>query len=172
MAKLGFSFQMQLAFSEPVSRHAFTLRCLPQSSSRQQVLSAAVSVMPDCRITLSEDGFGLKQYGAIAKAHAGFSVQAEGVVSVSADNAEQATPLWQLGPYRRFTPLTAPGPQLLALAAALPEGRVPEAIMAMLGKRFSYLPGSTTAVTTAEQAAAAAGRVNHVTVFDTEGYVP
>lgn len=153
MAKLGFSFQMQLSFSEPVRKHAFTLRCLPESSSRQQVLSAVLRVMPECGITMSEDIFGLKQYGAVHTAHAGFSVQSEGTVEVSSRNTEKAAPIWQLGPYHRMTPLTAPGSGILALARALPEAVQPQDVMELLAERFVYQPGSTHAATTAEEAA-------------------
>jgi len=75
------------------------------------------------------------------------------VVQTGIAAAEQAAPLWQLGPYRRATPLTAPGAVLTALAADLPEDGAPDAVMALLNERFVYSPGCTDAATTAEQAA-------------------
>ena len=153
MGKLGFSFQLQLAFSSPVARHAFALRCLPQTDSRQQVLSAALRVLPDCGLSLTEDCFGLRHSGMILQPHSGFSVQAEGTVAVSAAAAEVAPPQWQLGPFRSFTPLTMPGPSLLAISRTLPQEDVPEAVMTLLAERFTYRPGSTHAATTAEEAA-------------------
>ena len=132
MGKLGFSFQLQLTFSQPVIRHVFALRCLPRSGSRQQVLSAALRVLPDCGITYSEDAFGLRQSGTVLLPHAGFSAQAEGVVEVRPKAEEAAPPDWQLGPYRMATPLTAAGPALRSLAEALPHEGTAEAVMTLL----------------------------------------
>ncbi|MGN0779698.1 MAG: transglutaminase domain-containing protein [Aristaeellaceae bacterium] len=153
MGKLGFSFQMQLTFSEPVNNHAFQLRCLPKSSSKQQVCTSAFHVWPGCPTSTTEDVFGLKQTGTITVAHAGFSVQATGTVMVAPDVQEPAAAPWLLGPYRRATPLTAPGPALTALADALPAQDTASAVMALLSERFTYQPGSTHAATTAEEAA-------------------
>ena len=132
MGKLGFSFQMQLTFSQPVIRHVFALRCLPRSGSRQQVLSAALRVLPDCGIMYSEDAFGLRQSGTVLLPHAGFSAQAEGVVEVRPKAEEAAPPDWQLGPCRMATPLTAAGPALRSLAEALPHEGTAEAVMTLL----------------------------------------
>ena len=153
MAKLGFSFQLQLTFTEPVTRHAFALRCLPIADSRQRVLSAALRVLPDCGITQSADAFGPRQSGTVLQPHAGFSAQAEGVVEVRPEAEEAAPPDWRRGPYRAATPLTAAGPALRSLAEALPHEDAAEAVMSLLAERFTYLPGSTHADTTAEEAA-------------------
>lgn len=149
MGKLGFSFQLQLTFSEPVHHHAFQLRCLPKSGTRQRLISSAFRVMPDCQALMTEDHFGLKHSGTTEKPHAGFSVQADGIAEVFPERYEAAGPGWTLGPYRRQTALTAPGSALASFSKALPARDVPEAVMALLAERFTYQPGSTHAATTA-----------------------
>ena len=74
-------------------------------------------------------------------------------MDVLPDGQEDAPAPWQLGPYRRATPLTSPGPALTALGEALPDSDPASAVMALLSERFTYLPGSTHAATTAEEAA-------------------
>ena len=75
------------------------------------------------------------------------------------EEGETAAPDWQLGPYRMFTPLTAPGPSIRRLNEALAAGaqgdELAAGIMELLRGRFVYLPGSTHALTTAEEAAVA-----------------
>lgn len=154
MGRLGFSFQLQLTFSEPVNHHAFQLRCLPKSNVRQEVITSAFRILPECQIIISEDHFGLKQTGTMVLPHAGFSVQAVGIVDVRPELCETADVNWKLGPYRRETPLTASGPALTALSKMLPRDDVSGAVMALLSDNFTYAPGSTHTGTTAEEAAA------------------
>ena len=154
MGRLGFLFQLQLTFSAPVNHHAFQLRCLPKSGSRQQVVQSSFRVLPECEPIMSEDHFGLKQLGSMIMPHAGFSVQAEGIVDIMPDLCVKADGNWKLGPYRQETFLTAPGFVLKGMAAELPEHNVPAAVMSLLSDRFVYAPGKTHAKTTAEEAAA------------------
>lgn len=149
MGRLGFSFQLQLTFSEPVNHHSFQLRCLPMSDARQELITSEFHVLPACDVMMMGDFYGLKQSGTVLLPHAGFSVQAEGVVDVRMNIREPAGEEWQLGPYRRFTSLTTPGPVLCSMAAALPEYDPASAIMALLQDHFTYLPGSTHVSTTA-----------------------
>ena len=150
MRRLAFSFRLRLDFSAPVQKHHYTLRCLPADAPHQRVLSAALRVEPESRAVTSADACGRFDFGCIAPAHTGFEALAEG---------EPAAPDWQLGPYRMFTPLTAPGPSIRRLNEALAAGEqgdaLAEGIMELLRDRFVYLPGSTNALTTAEEAAAA-----------------
>ena len=154
MGRLGFLFQLQLTFSKPVNHHAFQLRCLPKSSARQEVVQSSFCVLPECETMMSEDYFGMKQSGSMITPHAGFSVQAEGVVNILPDLCEKADSNWKLGPYRQETFLTAPGFVLKGMAEELPEHNVPAAVMSLLSDRFVYAPGKTHAKTTAEEAAA------------------
>ncbi|MGN0754194.1 MAG: transglutaminase domain-containing protein [Aristaeellaceae bacterium] len=158
MRRLAFSFRLRLEFSAPVQRHHFTLRCLPGDAPGQQVLAAAVRVTPGASLTGSADGCGLLQFGCIPQPHSAFEAVAEGVVRSGLEQVEPAAPRWQLGPYRMFTPLTAPGDALRRLDQSIPrdakDEELGERIMALLSERFLYLPGSTDASTTAEEAAA------------------
>ena len=42
--RLRFSYRMALDFSEPVQKHRFELRMIPQSDERQQITSCNVKI--------------------------------------------------------------------------------------------------------------------------------
>ena len=159
MRRLAFSFRLRLDFSAPVHNHHYTLRCVPADAPHQRVLSASLRVEPDSQIITSTDACGRLEFGCVPSAHTGFEALAEGCVLSALEEGEQAAPDWQLGPYRMFTPLTAPGPSIRRLNEALAAGtqgdELAAGIMEMLRGRFVYLPGSTGAFTTGEEAAAA-----------------
>ena len=122
MRRLAFSFRLRLDFSAPVQKHHYTLRCLPADAPHQRVLSAALRVEPESRAVTSADACGRFDFGCIAPAHTGFEALAEGCVLSALAEGEPAAPDWQLGPYRMFTPLTAPGPSIRRLNEALAAG--------------------------------------------------
>ena len=159
MRRLAFSFRLRLDFSAPVHNHHYTLRCVPADAPHQRVLSASLRVEPDSQIITSADACGRLEFGCVPSAHTGFEALAEGCVLSALEEGEQAAPDWQLGPYRMFTPLTAPGPSIRRLNEALAAGaqgdELAAGIMELLRGRFVYLPGSTGAFTTGEEAAAA-----------------
>ena len=159
MRRLAFSFRLRLDFSAPVQKHHYTLRCLPADAPHQRVLSAVLRVEPESRAVTSADACGRFDFGCIAPAHTGFEALAEGCVLSALEEGETAAPDWQLGPYRMFTPLTAPGPSIRRLNEELAAGTqvdtLAAGIMELLRDRFVYLPGSTHALTTAEEAAVA-----------------
>ena len=159
MRRLAFSFRLRLDFSAPVHNHHYTLRCVPADAPHQRVLSASLRVEPDSQIITSADACGRLEFGCVPSAHTGFEALAEGCVLSALEEGEQAAPDWQLGPYRMFTPLTAPGPSIRrlneALAAGMQGDELAAGIMELLRGRFVYLPGSTGAFTTGEEAAAA-----------------
>ena len=153
--KLGFRLQLTLSFSQPVTRHAFALRCLPESGPGQRVLNASLTLQPACEPMVTRDLHGLRHAGTVYEPHTLFQALASGAVETEPGAPGEAPPAWQLGPYRKPTPLTAWGPGLLALSEGPGGGDPVDAAMALLADRFIYLPGSTHAATTAEEAAAA-----------------
>ncbi|MGN1369209.1 MAG: transglutaminase domain-containing protein [Aristaeellaceae bacterium] len=159
MRSLAFSFRLRLDFSVPVQKHHYTLRCLPCDAPHQRVLSASLRVSPGAAAHTFADACGQLHYGCVAAAHTSFEALAEGVVCSALAQGEAAAPDWMLGPYRMFTPLTAPGPAIRHLNEVLPAGAGEEAlaarIMELMQARFLYLPGSTNTLTTGEEAAAA-----------------
>lgn len=159
MRSLAFSFRLRLDFSAPVQKHHYTLRCLPCDALHQRVLSASLRVAPGGTPDASVDTCGQLYYGCAQAAHTEFEALAEGTVCSALEEGEQAAPDWQLGPYRMFTPLTAPGISIRrlneGLPAGTPEDELAARIMELMHERFVYLPGSTHALTTAEEAAAA-----------------
>ncbi|MGN0776465.1 MAG: transglutaminase domain-containing protein [Candidatus Ventricola sp.] len=159
MRSLAFSFRLRLDFSAPVLKHHYTLRCLPCDAPHQRVLSASLRVVPGETPSASADACGQLHYGCVIPAHTRFEALAEGIVCSALEEGEHAAPDWQLGPYRMFTPLTAPGEAIRRLSEAIPaDARGDELaarIMELMHERFVYLPGSTHALTTGEEAAAA-----------------
>ena len=159
MRRLAFSFRLRLDFSAPVQRHHYTLRCLPGDAPHQRVLSASLRVAPEAQTVASADRCGLLHFGCVSAAHTDFEALAEGCVLSALEEGEPADPDWQLGPYRMFTPLTAPGASIRRLDQAIPAGvqgdELAARIMELMRERFVYLPGSTGAFTTGEEAAAA-----------------
>lgn len=159
MRSLAFSFRLRLDFSAPVQKHHYTLRCLPGDAPHQRVMSASLRVFPGEPANASEDTHGRLHYGCVFQAHSGFEALAEGMVCSALEEGEPAAPDWQLGPYRMFTPLTAPGEAIRRLNASIPadarDEELAARIMEMMHERFAYLPGSTHALTTGEEAAAA-----------------
>ena len=159
MRRLTFSFRLKLDFSQPVQGHHYTLRALPSDAPHQKVLSAALKIAPESEAQTAADRHGRLDFGCVQAAHDSFEVLAEGSVLSSLDEGEEAAPPWQLGPERMFTHLTRPGPCICALERELPAGVQAEAlsaqIMELMHARFAYVPGSTGAQTTGEEAAQA-----------------
>lgn len=56
--RLRFSYRMALDFSEPVQKHQFALRMIPQSDERQQITACSVRLEPECALTEETDTFG------------------------------------------------------------------------------------------------------------------
>ena len=114
MKILNFSFETELRFSEPVTRHNFVLRCLPSTTPTQTVLEAQTMVTPTTTIAHQTDGFGnLVQVGRIDPKHREFSFTSSGtvVVEVETDASEPLHPM-----YLRPSRMTQPGPHVAAFA--------------------------------------------------------
>lgn len=79
MRILRFRYTMTLDFSMPAAGHQFTLRMLPRSDPRQQVITCEVKLEPECVLNRGEDAFGNPYvYGEIKKQHTRFSVEVSG----------------------------------------------------------------------------------------------
>lgn len=79
MRILKFRYRMILDFSESATGHQFTLRMLPKSDARQQVISCGVKLEPECACLEGEDAFGNQYlYGEITQEHTRFCVEVFG----------------------------------------------------------------------------------------------
>lgn len=159
MARLDFSYTMEISFSQAVKDHHFTLRCLPRSGSAQRLLSLSIDVSPAGKLSLGADSFGNPYvYGCRSDPHSRFSAEVTG--TVRSGSGFSPLPEAGLGMYRVASALTRPGPALQELYAALPPepGESPASRagrrMEQVYRRMAYSPGVTAARTTAEDAAA------------------
>lgn len=163
MKKLSFDYEMRLQFGGPVTDHRFQLRCVPTSRSRQQVVDVRLVVEPECRLYMQVDSFGsLVATGYLPKPHDSFSYAVTGIAFVDTENAgsDPVKPL-----YRFASTLTTPGPAIEALVETCRQrvaelgpdaGVVARAteVMHAVYAAFTYVPGSTTVRTSAEEALA------------------
>lgn len=158
MAKLDFSYSMELSLSQPVKNHHFTLRCIPADSDRQTINGLKVEVLPEGALCHGADSFGnLFVYGTREAPHSRFSVQVTGQAVTANGGALTQRPFLPM--YRVASPLTRPGPVLSRLCAQLPPAWEDAAARARLRMEqvhdyMRYTPGATTTGTTAEEAAA------------------
>lgn len=155
MRELNFQFSCQLAFSQPVTDHAFLLRCLPRRAPGQEILSLALQVLPES-LHLSEgrDSFGNTTLaGWLSEAHSELSYQVSGLIR--RDDSQRK---WADCPpcYRYSSALARPSVEMEAFLQELsltgtPEEKA-ETIAKAIHKRLDYLPGSTNISTTAAEA--------------------
>lgn len=83
MKRLYFCYRMNVTFSEPVSDHSFTLKCVPKNTPYQEIEILHHEVMPHTWIAEGRDSFGNPYiYGKAAKLHTEFSVFVEGYANV------------------------------------------------------------------------------------------
>ncbi len=160
MKKLKFKYGMRLDFSSPVTGHYFALRCIPQSSSRQEITLTRCQVMPDGELYEIKDGFGnMKLSGCILDPHDYFEYDIEGTALVQGMGEEEG-PLHPMYKYpSRYTacePVVIDYASRLARECKLSGAHTPleKAVYVMndLYRHFSYAPSVTGIHTTAAQA--------------------
>lgn len=90
MKTLRFDYQLQIFFEQPITEHYFTLKCIPQTLSRQKILKRDICILPNDYYQLSEDGFGnLVLYGYYEKPHTKFEVHVTGQTKVNWANYDK-----------------------------------------------------------------------------------
>lgn len=159
MQTVEFSYSMQIAFSAPVVRHCFSLRCLPFNNEYQQIRELFIEVSPHNVLTETADGFGNRILtDRITEAHTAFSVYVNGVAEI-AIAAKLPEPL--NGIYKYPSQYTKCGETLSSLTEVcrplcenLSPTEAAKIVMQELRKRFSYQSGATNIRTTAEEALA------------------
>lgn len=117
----SFHYRMELVFDGPVQRHHYTLKCLPGTNLRQQILRADTNLLPDGHAWESKDSFGNREIlGLLEEPHEMFSVQVEGEALLPAAGEsdvlypEEEVKVEKLGIYRYPTALTRPGEKIQA----------------------------------------------------------
>ena len=137
MKTLQFHYHMEIAFSEPVHSHIYTLKCLPQTGGTQRIKKCVYRISPGGRVQESTDSFGNRMlYGTVEEDHSLFLVDVIGtaVTDVQDPDMPQNTPDFSI--YRYRTPLTQPGRRILEL---LGHCRKRTADMSLYDKALVYM---------------------------------
>ncbi len=108
MKRLRFEYSAELTFSQNVSEHCFTLRCLPVSDGRQLIREPVYEIFPqNGRIWTSRDSFGNTLLcGRISEPHDVFSFRVSGKAEIINTRDISGFPA---AVYGYSSPLTKPG---------------------------------------------------------------
>lgn len=79
MKNLHFVYDMHIAYSVEVSKCNFTLKCMPESNSRQSISNVTVSLIPAVPYSTGRDGLSnIQIYGSCDVPHKFFDLHLEG----------------------------------------------------------------------------------------------
>lgn len=138
MKNLQFHYHMEIAFSEPVHSHIYTLKCLPKTTGAQQVKECSFRIFPESKVQESEDSFGNKMlYGTKEEEHSLFLVDVTGKVITGLNNVDEQEEHADISVYRYQTSLTRPGEQITDLLRRCRE-QMPESIQQSLSERVRF----------------------------------
>ncbi len=156
MKQLQFEYETKLEFSQSVTEHSFSLRCMPFSDGRQIIAEPGFEILPvSGSIWRSRDSFGNTLIcGRNEKPHKSFSFRVYGKAQiVNSCKVNGSAPEF----YKFHTPLTRPGKEIeLFYKKNKPSGGSvlsrAEALSNSLFNFMTYKSGVTKVNTTAEQA--------------------
>lgn len=163
---LIFEYQMALRFNEPVTRHHFTLKCIPTSSVRQTITHLEVQLSEQAAFCKNEDSFGNECIVAsVEEAHQEILIKVSGYAATNPCGYESLVDPAKVGIFRYPTAMTTAGESILALAAPFaddwngqnktgPTRDLATNLMHAVHAYMTYTPGATGTDTTAEEAAA------------------
>lgn len=124
MKRLRFHYHMEIAFSEPVHDHIYTLKCLPGSTDTQRITECSYQISPVSNVTESMDSFGNRMlYGTADKEHELFLVDVTGramlyrVDENVMDTEKTVLQGTDISVYRYQTSLTRPDERIRELLA-------------------------------------------------------
>ena len=159
MKKLKFRYHLRIEFDTPVTGHSFTVRCMPQTDDRQQILSQDIRILPKEFLSENTDSFGNSYFfGRTEAPHDLFEVKSEGTVVTGRCEGITAEPVYRLGMFAGQSKYTqaSEGVRRFYRGLALDnrEGNLAKALRLMeaLREHFSYAAGVTDISTTAAQA--------------------
>lgn len=175
MKNLQFHYHMEIAFSEPVCNHIYTLKCLPKTTQTQKITECSVRILPENTMQEGMDSFGNKMiYGTAKEEHNLFLVDVTGravtgiyntgAAVYDVNTAGQDGENEEIAVYRYQTPLTRPGERVMDLlklsrrqAEKAQSGSLYERVRtytAVVHESIAYHKGITNINTTAEEALA------------------
>ncbi len=159
MKTLSFTYHLKINFSEPINNHRFTVRCIPLSDDRQEILSKEITVTPNEFISISTDSFGNHTiYGMAENSHQVFEVGLKGQAVTGKSKGVAAAQNHQVGYFKYQSAYTKPGENIKYMFSQLNFSKtfsnldMGKEIMERLYNYFIYCQGVTDVNTTAEQA--------------------
>lgn len=162
MKKLSYDYYMKIGYSIPVENCHFTIKCFPQNTQRQSVLTQKIDVSAPA-YSEGRDGFDNRQiYGCVDCAHDIFIFHTVGEVECGQSDCEEVAVEEKIGMFRYAYGCNTPGSALrsyyeeLVRAGLLTDDQddlcKSIALMHRLYQDFKYEKNKTTMSTTAEQA--------------------
>lgn len=159
MRRLCFTYEMEILYSEEVSRCNFTIKCIPKNTSRQNIGQYKIELFPVNQYCVGKDGLGnIQIYGINEKKHNRFLFQIEGIAVTGLkefeEESEEDIAMIFRHPYglnipgreiRKYYEKNKPKETLTAYDKAIE-------LMHALYRDFHYQPCTTDVDTSAEQA--------------------
>lgn len=159
MKTLQFRYDLKIEFTEPVTHHSFTVKCMAATDERQRILQQNIHILPKEFLSENRDSFGNYYFfGRTEGEHHLFQVTAEGIAETGLCDSVTAGERCRQGLYLVQTPCTRPGDGLKRFFSdlKLPDGadnlEKSHIIMDAVYGAVSYRSGSTEIGTTAEEA--------------------
>lgn len=157
MKRLSFHYHLKITMDAPVSRHHFTLRCLPRSDARQRICRLMHFISPGDYLSRGRDQWGNDLlYGCRSGQQTSFEANVCGLAEVGLSDGTPAENPERDRIFAFATPLTAADGALRALAGSLSirsgARAEMEDVMYRVHGALSYQPGATTVRTTAAEA--------------------
>lgn len=174
MSRLRFVYYMKLSFSDSVSNHRFSLKCIPQSDERQHIHITHKDIYPNSFISEGRDSFGnIIIYGFEEEIHKHFFFDIEGEAEVGDFTVNNVDAESRLSFYKYQTKVTSPGEAIrtyyddvlahykdeldkmfCTYGSILTNDTTAFAVYVMhrLGMDYKYMPGVTDILTKAEDA--------------------
>lgn len=166
---LDFSYEMDLTFTVPVTRHSFEVKCMPRNNLRQQILELHMETGPYDSLGKGEDGMGNQiVYGRMDGPHDRFFIRLKGQALTRGGpmQPEDAVREKNIGFYRTQSSCTVPGFSIRQFYKEITNIQGQETspfdgmdsygktyfLMRNLYEHFQYVSGSTNIYTTAEEA--------------------
>lgn len=159
MKQWKLTYELCNHFSQPVTRHFYSLRCFPREMFSQRVQACHYEVTPCSGTSRGRDSFGnLLLSGQCEEPHEWFLVKVEARVLTEDTPEPEPREYHQLGMFRYGTAQTAAGEKLLEFYEKIPRTekgspwKRTEMMMKELYQNFTYQSGSTCFETKAEEA--------------------
>ncbi|MDD6812326.1 MAG: transglutaminase family protein [Lachnospiraceae bacterium] len=159
MQNLYFDYYMQVAYSEPVEKCYYTIKCIPKETDRQHIESLSVEIEPKDTQMQGEDSFGNGYYyGCVEQEHREFHFHIQGKVRTGLSQWESLQEENRIGMFRYPSGLTMPGQKLMEYFTELAMEQTASAIekasyiMHRLHQDFVYEKNITDIHTSAEEA--------------------